>query len=266
MKDRRVAYSIAAGFAALVAGIVASVADLPDVGLVAGGFGFLAAIGATAIGARLRVLTDEHTRLTDERDSMRRELDALAAIFAEEASSGRAHNLPLAQPQMEASVDTVSGLLGEQHYKVLVQKRVAAARRALQPISLVMFQVDGLDDATQEQCDNAIAALGEVITQTLRESDAACRIGATMASAILEDTAEAGAVWAAERIRGTLHQSVLGDALTISAGVACYPTHALERARADGAHRACARPRPLAGPGPARGRDLRLTRCGRQRA
>jgi two-component system cell cycle response regulator len=128
---------------------------------------------------------------------------------------------------MEASVDTVSGLLGEQHYKVLVQKRVAAARRALQPISLVMFQVDGLDDATQEQCDNAVAALGEVITQTLRESDAACRIGRTMASAILEDTAEAGAVWAAERIRGTLHQSVIGDVLTISAGVACYPTHAL---------------------------------------
>lgn len=221
------AYSIAAGFAALVAGMVASVADQPDVGLLAGGFGFLAAIGATAIGARLRSSEDARVQVTAERDDLRRELDALAAIFAEEASTSRAHNLPLAQPQMEASVDTVSGLLGEQHYKVLVQKRVAAARRALQPISLVMFQVDGLDGATREQCDEAIAALGEVITATLRESDAACRIGASMASAILEDTAEAGAVWAAERIRGTLHQSELGDALTISAGVACYPTHAL---------------------------------------
>jgi diguanylate cyclase (GGDEF)-like protein len=227
VKDRRVAYSIAAGFAALVAGMVASVADQPDVGLLAGGFGFLAAIGATAIGARLRSSEDARVQVTAERDDLRRELDALAAIFAEEASTSRAHNLPLAQPQMEASVDTVSGLLGEQHYKVLVQKRVAAARRALQPISLVMFQVDGLDGATREQCDEAIAALGEVITATLRESDAACRIGASMASAILEDTAEAGAVWAAERIRGTLHQSELGDALTISAGVACYPTHAL---------------------------------------
>ena len=227
MKDRRVAYSIAAGFAALVAGMVTSVADQPDVGLIAGGFGFLAAIGATAIGARLRSAQDTHDRLVDERDGLRRELDALAAIFAEEATTSRAHNLPLARPQMEASVDTVSGLLGEQHYKVLVQKRVAAARRALQPISLVMFQVDGLEDATQERCDAAVAALGEVITATLRESDAACRIGPSMASAILEDTAEAGAVWAAERIRGTLHESSLGDRLTISAGVACYPTHAL---------------------------------------
>jgi diguanylate cyclase (GGDEF)-like protein len=227
VKDRRVGYSIAAGFAALVAGMVASMADLPDVGLVAGGFGFLAAIGATAIGARLRSAEDAHHRIVDERDGLRRELDALAAIFAEEASTSRAHALPLAPLPMEASVDTVSGLLGEQHYKVLVQKRVAAARRALQPISLVMFQVDGLEDAPQERCDHAIAALGEVISATLRESDAACRIGPSMASAILEDTSEAGAVWAAERIRGTLHQSEIGEVLTISAGVACYPTHAL---------------------------------------
>ena len=48
-----------------------------------------------------------------------------------------------------------------------------------------------------------------------------------MAAAILEDTAEAGAVWAAERIRGMLHQGELGDPMTVSAGIACYPTHAL---------------------------------------
>ncbi|MGZ4675191.1 MAG: GGDEF domain-containing protein [Acidimicrobiia bacterium] len=227
MRDRRVACSIAAGFAALIAGIVASVADVPVGGLVAGGCGFVAAIGATALGARLRDEQDQLVHTVSERDALRRELDALAAIFADEASSTRAHTLPLAHPPTEAIVDTVSGLLEEQHYKVLVSKRVAAARRALQPISIVMFQVDGLEGAPREQCDAAVAALGEVITATLRESDAACRIGATMASAILEDTAEAGAVWAAERIRGTLHQTDLGDALTISAGVACYPTHAL---------------------------------------
>ena len=51
-----------------------------------------------------------------------------------------------------------------------------------------------------------------------------------MVGAILEDTAEAGAVWAAERVRGTLHGSPVGDSLTISAGIACYPTHALSAA------------------------------------
>jgi len=220
-------YSVAAGFSALIAGIAAQVADIGALALVAGGAGFLAAIFATGIGGGLRSIDDRLTATTAERDALRRELDALAAIFADEASSERSSSLPLAAMPQETIVDTASGLLEEQHYKVLVTKRLAAARRALQPISLVLFEVDGLDGADRAQCDHAVAQLGEVITQTLRESDAACRIGSTMASAILEDTAEAGAVWAAERIRGVLHQTELGDSLTISAGVACYPSHAL---------------------------------------
>ena len=85
----------------------------PTSGSSPGGFGLLAAIGATAIGARLRTVEDEPHEIVGERDGLRRELDALAAIFAEEASTSRAHDiLPLAQPQTEAIVDTVSGLLG----------------------------------------------------------------------------------------------------------------------------------------------------------
>ncbi len=221
------AASIACGFAALACGLAAGIRGWHEIATLAGVFGFLAAIFATALGARLRGARDEVTEVTAERDRLRRELDALAAIFADEASSSTARALPLSTPTTEVHVDTVSGLLEEQHYKVLVSKRVAAARRALQPISIVLFQVDGLEDANTAECDTAVAALGDVITTTLRESDAACRIGSSMASAILEDTAEAGAVWAAERIRGTLHQTEIGDRLTISAGIACYPTHAL---------------------------------------
>ena len=69
--------------------------------------------------------------------------------------------------------------------------------------------------------------IGDVIRRTLRESDSACRLGEVMVGAILEDTAEAGAVWAAERVRATLLASPVGEALTVSAGVACYPSHAL---------------------------------------
>lgn len=227
MFDRRVICSVAAGFAALGAGIAAALTGYAPLALVAGVAGFGAAIGATAIGAGLRTADDRLTERTAERDALRRELDALAAIFADEANASRTATLPLVAPPQESFVDTASGLLDEQHYKVLVTKRLAAARRALQPISIVMFEIDGLEDADRATCDRAIARLGEVITTTLRESDAACRIGASMASAILEDTAEAGAVWAAERIRGMLHQAGYGEEITISAGVACYPSHAL---------------------------------------
>ena len=34
-------------------------------------------------------------------------------------------------------------------------------------------------------------------------------------------------MWAAERVRGRCSSSPVGDSLTVSAGVACYPSHAL---------------------------------------
>ena len=102
-------------------------------------------------------------------------------------------------------------------------------------------------------------SLGAVVRRTLRECDAACRIGDTMAAAVLEDTAEAGAVWAAERVRGTLHGSPVGDSLTISAGIACYPSHALNAPELvdQAGPRARSGPRPW--PRPRGDRAARLT-------
>jgi two-component system cell cycle response regulator len=110
---------------------------------------------------------------------------------------------------------------------VLVQQQVAAARRSLRPVSVVIFEVDAMQDEDGSRRDQALGVVGDVVRRTLRESDSACRLGDVMVGAILEDTPEAGAVWAAERVRGTLLTSPVGDALTLSAGVACYPTHAL---------------------------------------
>ena len=164
-----------------------------------------------------------------DRARLRRELDALAAIFAEEATRRNSTDEPPGVDGVEAEplVDPISGLLEQQFFKVIVQQRVAAARRQLQPVSVVIFELDGVGRSDTETQNQALGVLGAVVRRTLRECDAACRIGDTMAAAVLEDTAEAGAVWAAERVRGTLHGSPVGDSLTISAGIACYPSHAL---------------------------------------
>ena len=226
MKDRYLIGSIAAGFVSLTAGVLGNALDLNQLGVVAGIGGFAAAIFGAAIGAGNQRAGQELIARTAERDRYRRELDSLTAIFGGEASPNNA--LALAPTtNFEAALDNSSGLLDQQFFSVLVQQRVAAARRHLQPIAIVIFHIDGLDHDDTPACDTAISALGETMIRTLRESDAACRVGSTMAAAILEDTAEAGAVWAAERIRGTLHQANGGDALTVSAGIACYPTHAL---------------------------------------
>ena len=135
-----------------------------------------------------------------------------------------------AAPDPVAQIDPVSGLLRQRHLPVLLQQVVAAARRKVQPVSVVFWELDGLDGADRVASEQALTALGAVAWRTLRESDAVFRLGDVVAVAVLVDTAEPGARMVAERVREALRSSPVGDSLTVSAGIACYPTHALDAA------------------------------------
>lgn len=231
MADRRLLLPVAAAIVALTAGVVSVFLDAPAFGVLAGVAGLVA--GASSVAGSARVRQAEQSLATATRDVQRlqRELDAVAAVLAEEANRQALDDVeddrPSPKARAEHAFDAASGLYDERYFAVLVQQQVAAARRSLRPLSVVIFEVDSLiepDDATRDQ---ALSVVGDVVRRTLRESDSACRLGDLMVGAILEDTPEAGAVWAAERVRGTLLGSPIGDALTVSAGVACYPTHAL---------------------------------------
>lgn len=127
--------------------------------------------------------------------------------------------------------DEESGLLAGSFFPVYLEQRITAARRTLRPVSLVIFELDGLDkNDSGPSSDRAfyISAVGDVVMQTLRESDCAFRMDANTFAAVMDDTTESGAVWAAERVRGVLHTGALAGRVTVSAGVACYPSHALE--------------------------------------
>ena len=68
---------------------------------------------------------------------------------------------------------------------MLVQQQVAAARRSLRPISVVIFELDALADAPTAERDQALTVVGDVVRRTLRESDSACRLGDVMVGVIL---------------------------------------------------------------------------------
>ena len=153
-----------------------------------------------------------------------------------------------ARERAEHAFDPATGLYDERYFAVLVQQQFAAARRSLRPISVVIFELDALADTPTVEHDRALTVVGDVVRRTFRESDSACRLGDVMVGVILEDTPEAGGVWAAERVRGTLLASPIGDALTVSAGVACYAEPHARRGRA----RATGRPGPRRGPTPRR--------------
>ncbi len=232
MEDPRLVVAVTGGLAALTAGAVGVAMHAPALAVVAGIGGLVAAVAGVALGAEARRNSDQLGQAEDELRTVRRELASINAVLQEESNRRVAETelgppADIARPRSEHAFDPATGLYDERYFAVLVQQQVAAARRSLRPVSVVIFEIDSMSEAEVETRQQALGVVGDVVRRTLRESDAACRLGDLMVGAILEDTPEAGAVWAAERVRGTLLASPIGDALTLSAGVACYPTHAL---------------------------------------
>ncbi len=233
MQDLRLVVAALGGVGALAAGAVGVATDSPLFAAVAGAAGVIAATAGVALGARARRSEDRLAQVEEEMLATRRELASINAVLQEEANRRAAEAElgpvpdPLVRPRGEQAFDAATGLYDEKYFAVLVQQQVAAARRSLRPISVIIFEIDSLTESDEGTRVQALGVVGDVVRRTLRESDAACRLGDVMVGAILEDTPEAGAVWAAERVRGTLLASPIGDALTLSAGVACYPSHAL---------------------------------------
>lgn len=124
--------------------------------------------------------------------------------------------------------DPVTGLVDRIYFRVTLGQRVASARRHLQPLSLVLFELDGFERAKPERRDQAMRLLGSVLRRTVRECDTACRVGDNAVAALLEDTPESGAAAAAERVRKAMAATPTGRSFTLSAGIACYPSHALD--------------------------------------
>lgn len=196
------------GVLGLAAGVAGQITSSPELSLIAGVFAMLAAMtGAAQVGSQRVAVTDMNqlspdvSRLSDDRN--------------DSVLSG-------------TGVDPLTGLLDSSLLEPLLLQRVAAARRQLHPVSLVLVRIDGIDLLPPTDRENALAELSGVLTTTLREADGAFRADDVTVAALLENTSESGAVWATERLRGLLHSSPACAGITVSAGVACYPSHALD--------------------------------------
>jgi diguanylate cyclase (GGDEF)-like protein len=217
---------------AIVAGVTAVLLDEAVLGLVAAAVGVAAAGIGAFVEARRQRAEDSLFEARSQARRLRRQLEQLEAEAAEEQTieSARALDgeLPDGTDTTDWEIDPVSGLIRARHLPVVLQQVLASARRKVQPVAVVYWEVDGLADASPSACDDALTALGAVAWHTLRESDALFRLGERVAVGVLVDTAERGAAVVAERVRTSLRSSPVGDTLTVSAGIACYPTHALD--------------------------------------
>jgi two-component system cell cycle response regulator len=216
MNTRFALPGLATGVLGLVAGLIAYAADDRLFGAVAG----LLALAAGVSGVRLAQQLGEQAAL------QRLVEDELRLVRAESQSteliddSGDYTDIG---DDLETLTDPQTGLFSESFFNVALESRVAAARRHLRPVAVVLLEVvEGLPAGEPTEADASIVA--QSITVTLREADTACRLRNGYFALLLEDTPENGAIWTVERIRRQLLGLRSGQ--TLWAGVACYPAHA----------------------------------------
>lgn len=205
--DRRALPGLGAGLAGLAFGVSAALLSSPGLAVVA------AACALAAGGASLVMLERVHRAEREAADARRQE-----PVLEPDEDSGA--TLPM--------LDAETALPDRHYFELALNSRVAAARRHLWPVTVVLLDIGLQSDADdhRELRAQAFGAFANLLRQTLREADIACRLGATTMGLILEDTAEEGGVWTAQRLQIALSKDVT-RVKRLAAGVASYPSHGL---------------------------------------
>lgn len=204
--DHRALPGLFGGLAGCAFGITGAVVGSPVVTVVAAGCALIAGASSLAMFERAR------------------QAERRTAIAVEELANLRQFEIT-AFTQQQTVLDAETGLPDARFFEVTLDNRIASARRHLCPVTVVL--VDFTPQPAQRVSD-AISAFTTLLRQTLREADAVCRIAPRTFALLLEDTNEAGGVWAAERLQAALARDAEGAGL--AAGVASYPTHGLQPA------------------------------------
>jgi diguanylate cyclase (GGDEF)-like protein len=166
----------------------------------------------------------------------------------------------LAKAERQAATDALTGMANARAVQDTLKRMVAQAQRTGRPLTAVMVDLDhfkALNDVYgHERGNEALAAVGQILTTGVRASDFAGRYGGEEFIMLLPDTGREGGVVLAEKVRRSIAALVLPEVdrpITASFGVATLPDdaadastlvraadRALYRAKADGRDRVVA--------------------------
>jgi diguanylate cyclase (GGDEF)-like protein/putative nucleotidyltransferase with HDIG domain len=129
--------------------------------------------------------------------------------------------------------DALTDLLNRRGFQGVFDTELERARRADQPLSLIVGDVDRfkrVNDAHGHAAgDEVLSRVADAIRGAKRGFDSAARVGGEEFAVLAPDCDAHGAYVLAERIRAAVHESLSGDIkggpLTISFGISTFPLH-----------------------------------------
>jgi diguanylate cyclase (GGDEF)-like protein/PAS domain S-box-containing protein len=134
----------------------------------------------------------------------------------------------------QAIRDPLTGLLNRRYLPEMLSSELGRAAREGYPVSFIMLDIDGFkrinDIHGHATGDLILRVLGSQLLSQIRAGDIACRYGGDEFLLVLTNTPLDAATRRAERWRTTFEQSGevfmgLDDGVSMSVGVATYPTH-----------------------------------------
>jgi two-component system cell cycle response regulator len=225
---------LVAGVLGLALGAAAAVWHAVTLAVLAGACALVAGVAAqrlvTLLNARSAQVETLAGQVSELEESVKRETEARAQAEAELDAANFAAQIAATavrrDPDTDSLTDPLTGLYSESYFLIAADARIAAARRHLRPVAIVLLEVvEGLVSEQPHPADpvQVAACIGE----TLREADTVCRLTSGGFALLLEDTPENGAIWTVERLRRQLATG--NDQITLWAGISCYPAHGFHR-------------------------------------
>jgi diguanylate cyclase (GGDEF)-like protein len=123
--------------------------------------------------------------------------------------------------------DGLTGLYNSRHFSEMLRAEIVRADRYGHPVSLLILDLDHFKTVNDRyghlEGDSALLRTGDVIRDTIRESDSAYRYGGEEFAVLLPETAAGAAMRVAERLRNAITlewpPSGAADAVTVTASV-----------------------------------------------
>jgi len=142
--------------------------------------------------------------------------------------------------RQQAITDELTGLHNYRYLQQRLDEEIERARRYEKEFSLLMIDVDdfkGFNDRNGHMAgDRALRELGKVMSSVVREVDVVCRYGGEEFSVVLPETDAAGAFVTAAKVLEAIENHDFAEPgseakqhITVSIGLATYPTHASDK-------------------------------------
>jgi diguanylate cyclase (GGDEF)-like protein len=138
-----------------------------------------------------------------------------------------------ARLEHQAQTDSLTGLYNHRHFHERLRAELTRISRTRDNVAVLMLDLDNFkrvnDVHGHGEGDQVLIAVAELLRSSVRGSDVVCRVGGEEFAIIMPSCTVVDALGLARRIRDSFDSAKIAPAgrLTVSAGVAEAPTHAM---------------------------------------